>query len=757
MVPSMPRRFVVAVCTLLVLTGACGLQAQPRLRITQLTVAMPRIELRVEASCDEVPLIGLGTLDMRLTENGIDVPNFSVLCPNDTQRCALNVALVIDGSGSMMGQPMDDTKKAAKTFIAELDGVRDSASVMSFNQTVALQQPRTSDRALLQAAVDRIMPAGLTRLWDGCYSGLLTLDSADGCRALIVLTDGIDNTSTRTSGQVIARARTMGVPVFMIGLGLAVDDAALELISSQTGGQAFFTASSSDLARIFQLIARIIKFPDPACTIVYSGECLNTETRTLTVTVQGPCAPLTADTTFATPGTIGVTTPVRIVPLAATRAAGLEVRVPVVLPDVTPDLYVGQADAELRYDPALLAFLQVDVPAGSLLSPGAATVLDDRPGRLRLRLVHGGTMRGSGGLVDVVFRTTPVRDSVCTRVVLARVSFDGGCIVPLLDSADVCIVPCPPPPAIVARGPVVLCPGATVTLAVSAGYESYAWYRDGVALADAVDTLRVDVPGFYHVVVTTATGCVLAASPFEVRADRAVSYVFGTPDIRHVSWGEDLVLEVPVDPPLIAGRFVELMIVVRDSSALLSYAGHDVGGSGLRQWASFTCVADGSGSARLHVLGTPPADAASLGRLRFTVRPRNEIVRIELDVDVEHASTFCLLEAHGVRVPVVLDGYCERVVARSALRATLAVHPQPVSERAVLTLAAASPVEVRFALHDAGGAVVASSILSRFEGLYAAGRHVLEFATGALPTGTYRIVALFADGTSCVVPLVVVH
>lgn len=752
------RTCLLAACGILAALSVAGsVHAQPRLRITQLTVAMPRIELRVAASCDEVPVIGLGSLDIRLEENGIDVPNFSVQCPNDTQRCALNVALVIDGSGSMMGQPMDDTKKAAKTFIDELDGVRDSASVTGFNSSVFLLQPRTADRALLQAAVDRITPAGLTSLWDASYAGLGTLEGTDGCRALIVLTDGIDNTSMRTSGQVISRARAMGVPVFMIGLGLAVDDAALELVSSQTGGQAFFTASSTDLARIFQRIARIIKFPDPACTIVYSGECLNTETRRLVVTVQGPCTPLAADTTFATPGTTGVTTPVRIVPLATMRAAGMPVRVPVVLPDATPDLSIGQADAELRYDPSLLAFMQVDVAAGSLLAPGAVTVLDDRPGRLRLRLVHGGTLRGSGGLVDVVFRAAPVRDSVCTRVVLARVLFDGGCIVPLLDSADVCIVPCPPPPDIVARGAAVLCPGASVTLAVPAGLASYIWYRDGVAVASGGDTLLVDAQGTYHVVMETSTGCVLASAPFVVRADRAVAYVFGSPVSRHVPWGEDLVLEVPVDPPLLAGRAVDLTLVMRDASGLLTFASHDIGATELARWATVSCVSDGDGGADLRVRGTPPADAVSLGRLRFTAHPRDEITRAVLSVDVLRVATECLLGAHAMFTPVVLDGYCERVVARSASRATLAVHPHPVSERAVLTLTAASPVAVRFALLDAAGGVASSTILTSYERTYAAGRHVLEFATGTLPTGTYRLVAIFGDGTSCSVPLVVVH
>lgn len=749
---------VFAACGLVaILLGSWQVQAQPLLRITQLTVAMPRIELRVEASCDEVPVIGLGTLDIRLTENGIDVPNFSVQCPNDTQRCALNVALVIDGSGSMMGQPMDDTKKAAKSFVDELDGVRDSASVTGFNSTVFLLQARTSDRTLLSAAVDRITPAGLTSLWDASYAGLATLDGTGGCRALIVLTDGIDNTSTRTSGQVIARAKAMGIPIFMIGLGISVDDALLEFISTQTGGQAYFTANSSDLARIFRRIARILKFPDPACTIVYSGECLNTETRRLVVTVQGPCTPLAADTTFATPGTTGVTTPVRIVPLAATRAAGLPVRVPVVLPDATPDLYVGQADVELRYDPSLLAFQQVDVAAGSLLQPGAATVLDDRPGRLRLRLVHGASLRGSGGLVDLVFRAEPVRDSVCTQVVLTRVSFDGGCIVPLLDSAVICIVPCPPPPDIVARGPAVLCPGASVTLSVPAGLVAYAWYRDGVQVFADAETLRVDVPGFYHVVVTTATGCVLAAAPFEVRADRAVAYVFGSPVSRHVPWGEDLVLEMPVDPPLLAGRAVDLTLVMHDASGLLTFASHDIGATELARWAVVSCVSDGDGGADLRVRGTPPADAASLGRLRFTAHPRDAITRAMLSVDVLRVATECLLGAQALFTPVVLDGYCERVVARPLAGGTLTVHPHPVSERAVLTLTVASPVAVRFALLDAAGGVVSSTILTSFERTYAAGRHVLDFATGTMPTGTYRLMAFFGDGTSCSVPLVVVH
>ncbi len=732
--------------------------AQPHMRITSLTVAMPRIEVRIEASCDEVPVIGLGALDIRLHENGVDVPNFSISCPNDSLRCALNVALVIDGSGSMQGQPMEDTKRAAKVFIAELDGVRDSAAVVGFNSGVYLLQSRTTSRVLLEAAVDRITPAGLTSLWDGSLEGLRTLEATTGCRALIVLTDGRDNTSAHTPTDLVARARQMGIPIFMIGLGISVDDALLESIATITGGRTFFTANSSDLARIFSIIARTIKFPDPACTITYSGECLNTETRTLAITVMGACTPLTDDTTFATPGTIGTTTPVRIIPLPRTRAASTLVRVPVVLPDPTSDLLFGQADAELLYDGRALNFLRVEVPPASLLGSAAPLVLDDIPGRLRVRFPHAGTIRGSGALVDIAFQTAAVTDTTCTSVQLVRWSFTEGCIMPLLDSARVCIVPCPSPPAVTARGATILCPGETVVLDVPDIYTAYRWSRDGQAVEGDSCRLRVDDAGDYCVEVETEHGCILLSTPFSVRTDRAVSYAFGQPSTtRYIPYGEGLDLPVSVEPPLLAGRFIDLELAVRDSASLLSFAALDIAASTLPAWASVEAVADASGTLHLRVRGVPAADASSLGILHFSVLATDEVTTTLLSIAVARCATDCLLDAHGTDVPVVIDGTCTRVVARRSVPATLTAHPNPASDLIVLALEVASPVRVRLSLVGADGVDVLPTPFPREMREVASGRHVWSLPTGSLASGLYRVFALFDDGTHAVVSLVVVH
>jgi len=81
-------------------------------------------------------------------------------------------------------------------------------------------QPFTTDHALAASRIPQQIPYGQTPLYDGINRGLELIESAHyPNRAMIVITDGFDNTSNTESGAVLDRAQKDAVPIYAIGIG----------------------------------------------------------------------------------------------------------------------------------------------------------------------------------------------------------------------------------------------------------------------------------------------------------------------------------------------------------------------------------------------------------------------------------------------------------------------------------------------------------------------------------------------------------
>src|SRR5262249_20791145 len=120
---------------------------------------------------------------------------------------------VLDRSASMQ-QPADDNDKiskmaalkaAAKRFIHHMrPGAR--TTLLPFSSEVQPPGPLRSktEAGRLEAAIDELVPAGETALFDAVYTAIASLEAQRapgkqvlGKRAVVVLTDGIDNSSRR--------------------------------------------------------------------------------------------------------------------------------------------------------------------------------------------------------------------------------------------------------------------------------------------------------------------------------------------------------------------------------------------------------------------------------------------------------------------------------------------------------------------------------------------------------------------------------
>lgn len=172
----------------------------------------------------------------------------------------ISAALVLDKSSSM-SQEIADAKTAAIQFINNMQA-NDKGAVVSFGSSVALNQTFTSDKTLLIDAINSISATdNSTKLYDGLYEGISQTSSQSGRKAVISLSDGGDNASSKTETDVISYANQLSIPVFTIGLGLtqgSFAEQSLINIAEETGGQYYYAPNSNELSSIYQSISQQI-------------------------------------------------------------------------------------------------------------------------------------------------------------------------------------------------------------------------------------------------------------------------------------------------------------------------------------------------------------------------------------------------------------------------------------------------------------------------------------------------------------------
>src|SRR5262249_56576290 len=106
----------------------------------------------------------------------------------------INVALILDVSGSTRFK-LEDIQDAALAFVDQLRP-QDRVMVVSFDQEVRVEAEFTNERDKLMRAVLRTRTGGGTRVQDALDLALTErLDRIQGRKAMVVFTDGVDNSS----------------------------------------------------------------------------------------------------------------------------------------------------------------------------------------------------------------------------------------------------------------------------------------------------------------------------------------------------------------------------------------------------------------------------------------------------------------------------------------------------------------------------------------------------------------------------------
>lgn len=170
----------------------------------------------------------------------------------------LTVALGVDRSFSMAGEPLRLAKLASQTFLRQLRP-GDRSMVVAIGNNADVIAPLSSDHGAQAEAVAALDAWSTTSLYDAVIVALDRLEPEKGRQALVLFSDGADRYSQATSGQVLARARRSQALVYPITMGKARVPAVVEL-ATLTGGRAFLLRDAKELERTLTTIARELRY-----------------------------------------------------------------------------------------------------------------------------------------------------------------------------------------------------------------------------------------------------------------------------------------------------------------------------------------------------------------------------------------------------------------------------------------------------------------------------------------------------------------
>jgi hypothetical protein len=174
-------------------------------------------------------------------------------------RRALNVAVVIDRSGSMSGGKLDDVKEAARTLFRAL-GPADVFSLAAFDSSVYPVLPPGTVAEIggaAERAIDGIHTGSSTNLCGGYEQGGLfavQASSPERTSRVLLLTDGLANEGIIEPAGIAAvvdRYRSLGIGTSTVGVGSGYNEELLGLMAERGGGATYFLRSASEAPAVF--------------------------------------------------------------------------------------------------------------------------------------------------------------------------------------------------------------------------------------------------------------------------------------------------------------------------------------------------------------------------------------------------------------------------------------------------------------------------------------------------------------------------
>ena len=285
------RTFRGLATVILLMLCSSPLFSQLRLFIDTLDATnFPLIRAKIHVREGNLTVRGLTISNFTIQEDGIIQAPIAGYCEDTVQAEPVSVLLVMDRSGSMgplYGNAIIDAKRSAKSFVDKLSA-NDECALISFSDYAAYDQSWTSNKTLLKNSIDALKVGNGTALWDAIVTGVQYLQPRTKKKAMIVLTDGDDNSSRFATYQSARTALiNSNIVVYTIGLGNQLNPQPLKDIAAATKGKYYEAKVGADLDEIYALISQEISSTG-ICELRYTSklDCLDSSRHTVRITVS---------------------------------------------------------------------------------------------------------------------------------------------------------------------------------------------------------------------------------------------------------------------------------------------------------------------------------------------------------------------------------------------------------------------------------------------------------------------------------------
>ena len=174
------------------------------------------------------------------------------------ERTPANVALVLDESGSMTGEKLEEAKEAALLAV-DLLNEDDILSIISYDSHVRVLVPatRVADKSDIRRAIRAMKAGGQTALFAGVSKGAREIRKfidKERVNRIILLSDGQANVGPSTSTELGELGKSLGkegISVTTIGLGAGYNEDLMANLAGYSDGNHAFVEDPEDLVKIF--------------------------------------------------------------------------------------------------------------------------------------------------------------------------------------------------------------------------------------------------------------------------------------------------------------------------------------------------------------------------------------------------------------------------------------------------------------------------------------------------------------------------
>ena len=301
----MKRGFYGIAALLLMVTVIAGTaSAAIDLRVESRPISDPIQAYVTVTNANGTPVGGLTAGSFTLTLDGTPLPiqpsDFS-LPPSANPAKNVSIVFAMDYSWSTTGDPRTAMESAVVDFINSMNP-GDYAAIVKFNKTnpakASIVQPFTlidgaAGTGMLVNAAMLPYPGSSTNVYDAINVALdhfvsppagVTLPP--GPKAVVVISDGRDNASINTGDAVIAKASSLGIPLFTIAVGTpgSTGSNVMNALAARTGGNFISAPTLTEVTNAYVTISNRL---DNGYLLSFLSSITDCNQHTLSVTVAG--------------------------------------------------------------------------------------------------------------------------------------------------------------------------------------------------------------------------------------------------------------------------------------------------------------------------------------------------------------------------------------------------------------------------------------------------------------------------------------